>query len=418
MNRNAFIRSLAASTLALCGAGAVHAADDDTIRIGGLATLEGAFAVIGQDAIRGIEMAIQEHDGMVAGKEIELVVGSSDGNPDVAVETARRLVQQDNVDVLIGPVSGSEGLAVKEYAKSQPATTFINGASAAQNTTLRDPADNFFRFNTDGAQWTAGLGSYVYDELGYREVVTVAEDYSFPYTQVFGFMAEFCAAGGSVPDKFWVPIGTSDYSSIIAQIPRDIDAIYVALGGSDSVNFLNQYQTMAGGAAPMIGGTTAVDQTVLSSDVPNEYLTGTVTAGPIAQDLDSPAWERMVSSYHEMFPDDGLNQPSLFFHAYYVATSVLLDTLEKIAGDLSNQHARLRHEFRTNSWDTPTGPITLDHNQQVIADIFLSEIAESEDGTLTTRLIERIPQVDQALGMDREEFLAMGSPSRDNPACP
>lgn len=409
--------TVAAGALALAAVAPAQA-QDDTIRLGGLATLEGAFAVIGQDAIRGIEMAIAEHDGSVAGKDIELVTGSSDGNPDVAVETARRLVEQDNVDVLIGPVSGSEGLAVKDYARGQPGTTFINGSSAAQNTTLRDPVDNFFRFNTDGAQWTAGLGNYVHDELGYDKVVTVAEDYSFPYTQVFGFMAEFCAAGGTVPDKFWVPIGTSDYSSIIAQIPSDIDAIYVALGGSDSVNFLNQYQTMAGGAAPMVGGTTAVDQTVLNSDVPNDYLEGTVTAGPIAQSLDTPAWNTMVESYHDMFPEDGLNQPSLFFHAYYVATSVLLDTLEKIDGDLSNQHARLRHEFRTNAWDTPTGPITLDQNQQVIADIFLSEIAETEDGELTTRLLDRIPQVDQALDMPREEFLAMGSPSRDNPSCP
>jgi branched-chain amino acid transport system substrate-binding protein len=417
MNHNTLTRSLAAGALALCGIGAVHA-QDDTIRIGGLATLEGAFAVIGQDAIRGIEMAIEEHGGSVAGKDIELIVGSSDGNPDVAVETARRLVEQDNVDVLIGPVSGSEGLAVKEYAKTQPGTTFINGASAAQNTTLRDPADNFFRFSGDGAQWVAGLGSHAYHELGYRNVVTVAEDYSFPYTQVFGFMAEFCNAGGSVVDKFWVPIGTGDYSSIIAQIPPDIDAIFLALGGSDSVNFLNQYVTFTGGAAPIIGGTTAVDQTVLSSDVPNDYLVGTITSGPIAQDLDTAAWEQMVANYHEMFPEEGLNQPSLFFHAYYVATSVLLDTLEKIDGDLSNQHAQLRHEFRTNSWDTPTGPITLDRNQQVIADMFLSEIAATEDGSLVKQLIQRTPQVDQALGMDREKFLAMGSPSRTNPSCP
>lgn len=407
---------LATPALLLGGLGAAQA-QDGPIRIGGLATLEGAFTVIGQDAIRGIKMAIEERGGEIAGRQIELITGSSDGNPDVAVETARRLVEQDKVDILVGPVSGSEGLAIKDYAKSQPGTTFINGGSAAQDTTLRNPADNFFRFNTDGAQWSAGLGSYVHAELGYRNVVTVAEDYSFPYTQVFGFMTEFCAAGGKVPAKFWVPIGTSDYSSIIAQIPEDIDAIYVALGGSDSVNFLNQYQTMAGGAAPMIGGTTAVDQTVLNSDVPKDYLIGTVSAGPIAQDLGTPAWTGMVDSYHAMFPDEGLSQPSLFFHAYYIATSILLETLEKIDGDLSDQHARLRHEFRTNAWETPTGAVSLDMNQQAIADIFLTEIIEDESGALTNRLLKRIPQVDQALDMDREKFLTMGSPSRTNPSC-
>ena len=46
----------------------------------------------------------------------------------------------------------------------------------------------------------------------------VAEDYSFPYTQVFGFMAEFCKAGAG-RSKSWVPIGNKDFSSVIAAIP-------------------------------------------------------------------------------------------------------------------------------------------------------------------------------------------------------
>ena len=51
-------------------------------------------------------------------------------------------------------------------------------------------------------------------------------------------MAPFCKAGGHVVTKFWVPIGNKDFSSVIAAIPDDVDAIYVVLGGSDAVNFL------------------------------------------------------------------------------------------------------------------------------------------------------------------------------------
>ena len=71
--------------------------------------------------------------------------------------------------ILVGPLSGDEGLAVKDYAKTQPDVTFINGTSAAQDTTLRDPAPNFFRFSTDGAQWMAGLGDYAFNEQGLQE---------------------------------------------------------------------------------------------------------------------------------------------------------------------------------------------------------------------------------------------------------
>src|ERR1700730_6910837 len=181
---------------------------DGSIKVGLLATLEGAFTVLGQDGIRGAELALKEAGYMAGGKKIEIIKGSSDASPDSAVKAARKLVEQDGVAILIGPLSGDEGLAVKDYAKTKPDVTFVNGTSAAQDTTLRDPAPNFYRFSTDGAQWMAGLGDYVYNDKKYRTVVTIAEDYSFPYTQVFGFMASFCRAGGDVPKKLWSPLGT------------------------------------------------------------------------------------------------------------------------------------------------------------------------------------------------------------------
>jgi len=124
---------------------------DGTIKIGLLATLEGAFTVLGQDSMRGAELALKEANYTAGGKKLEVIKGSSDASPDSAVKAARKLVEQDGVSILIGPLSGDEGLAIKDYAKTQPKVTFVNGTSAAQDTTLRDPAPNFFRFTTDGA---------------------------------------------------------------------------------------------------------------------------------------------------------------------------------------------------------------------------------------------------------------------------
>ena len=259
----------------------------NSIKVGLLATLEGPFTVLGQDSVRGAELAFKEANYMAGGKKIDIIKGSSDASPDSAVKAARKLVEQDGVAILIGPLSGDEGLAVKDYAKTQPNVTFINGTSAAQDTTLRDPAPNFYRFTTDGAQWMAGLGSYAYNDKHYHTVVTVAEDYSFPYTQVFGFMADFCKAGGHVPKKFWVPIGNKDFSSVIAAIPDKVDAIYVALGGADGVNFLTRVSA-SGGTSPLIGGSITVDQTVLGTQgKQRDYVIGTPAAGPIADNDDS-----------------------------------------------------------------------------------------------------------------------------------
>ncbi|MBZ9758302.1 ABC transporter substrate-binding protein [Mesorhizobium sp. ESP6-5] len=391
-------------------------AADDSIKIGLLATFEGPFTVLGEDGERGAMTAVEEVKGMVAGKKIEIVKGSSDASPDSAVRAARKLVEQDGVKVLIGPLSGDEGLAVKDYAKTQPGVTFLNGASAAQDTTFRNPAPNFFRFGTDGAQWMAGLGTYAFKEKGYKNVATVAEDYSFPYTQVFGFMAEFCKAGGHVPSKSWVPIGNKDFSSVIAAIPDNVDAIYVALGGADAVNFLTQYQ-QSGGAAPLIGGSITVDQTVLTSKGKlKDVLKGTPSAGPTADTNDSPAWKTFVDAYKKQpgaFPS-----PSLFAHAYYINMKAALLGLDKVGGDVSDGGTKLRDTLSTLSFETPTGKVSLDKNRNAIADIFLTEVTEGADGTLLNKLIKVVPQVNQTLGIPEDEFTKLGAVSRDNPSCP
>lgn len=391
-------------------------AQDDTVKIGVLATFEGPFTVLGEDGMRGAMTAIEEVGGTVGGKKIEVIKGSSDASPDSAVRAARKLVEQDGVKVLVGPLSGDEGIAVKDYAKTQPGVTFINGTSAAQDTTLRDPAPNFFRFSTDGAQWMAGLGTYAFNEKGYKKVATVAEDYSFPYTQVFGFMAEFCKAGGTVPSKSWVPIGNKDYSSVIAAIPDDVDAIYVALGGADGVNFLTQYQ-QAGGTAPLIGGSITVDQTVLTSKGKiREVVVGTPSAGPIADTNDTPAWKAFVEAYKKQagaFPS-----PSLFAHGYYVDMKATLLALEEVKADVSDDGAKLREALSKLSFDTPTGKVSLDKNRQAIADIYLTEVSEGSDGNLYNKLVKVVPQVNQTLGIAEDEFLKLGVVGRDNPSCP
>src|SRR5919108_1131687 len=206
-------------------------AEGEPIKIGHLSTCEGPFAGFYDSTTGGAMLALIQRgaepngakgsDGVsnavVAGHPIELAWGCSDASPDRAVEEARRLVEEEGVDILIGPLSGSEGIAVANYAKDQPGVTFINGSSAAQDTTLKVQAPNFFRFGTDGAQWMAGLGDYAYNELGWRRAATIGDDYSFPYTSIAGFIAEFCAAGGQVVQRVWPPLGETDYSSFISQ---------------------------------------------------------------------------------------------------------------------------------------------------------------------------------------------------------
>ena len=413
--KRTWIRTMcaAAAVTAVCG---TAFAQGTPVKIGLLATLEGPFAAGGADGMRGAELAVKQRGGMVAGRKIEIIKASSDAKPDVAVNATRKLVEQDKVDIMVGPLSGGEGIAVKDYSKTQPQVTFINGGSGAQATTLVNPSPNFFRFNTEGAQWMVGLGKAAMDK-GYKRTMIIAEDYAFPYSQVQGFMAEYCRLGGKVPVKAWVPLGGKDYSSVIATIPKDVDALLVVLGGADAVNFLTQYEN-SGGDKPMMGGSITVSQDVLNyKGKRRDSLVGTISAGPVADSFDGADWKAFVADYQKTYPVSagGFPSPSLFAFVYYVNMKAALDGLAAVNGDLSGGQAKYRDALQKMVLKTPTGDVRLDSNRQAIGTTFVTEVVKDAQGNLSTKVARKVDNIDQTLGIKKEDF-KMGS--RDVPACP
>ncbi len=415
MNKRIWIRSMLCAAAVAAVSGTAFS-QGTPVKIGLLATLEGPFAAGGADGMRGAELAVQQRGGVVAGRKIEIIKASSDAKHDVAVNATRKLVEQDKVEIMVGPLSGGEGIAVKDYSKTQPQVTFINGGSGAQATTLVNPSLNFFRFNTEGAQWMVGLGKAAIDK-GYKRTMIIAEDYAFPYSQVQGFMAEYCRLGGKVPVKAWVPLGGKDYSSVIATIPKDVDALLVVLGGADAVNLLTQYEN-SGGDKPMMGGSITVSQDVLNyKGKRRESLVGTISAGPVADSFDGADWKAFVADYQKAYPVSagGFPSPSLFAFVYYVNMKAALDGLAAVNGDLSGGQAKYREALSKLVLKTPTGEVRLDSNRQAIGTTFVTEVVKDAQGNLSTKVARKVDNVDQTLGIKKEDF-QMGS--RDVPACP
>jgi ABC-type branched-subunit amino acid transport system substrate-binding protein len=395
------------------------AAQDDTIKIGVLAALDGVFATGAKDGVQNVELAIRENNGMAGGKKIEYVVAPTDTTPDTTVRQARKLIEQDQVDFIIGPLSGSEGLAMRDFAKTIPDKTVINGVSGALETTYVDPAPNFFRFNLDGAQMGVGLGDYVVNEKGWKTVATVAADYSFGYTNFMGFAADFCKAGGDIVERFWVPLGSGDFAGVIAALPEDVDAIYLGVGGTDAINFLNQYQ-QAGTDTNLIGGSIMADQTVLTSKGrAKDALIGTPTSGLMADANPEQAWLDYVKRYQEAFPEgERLPSPSLFGVGYYLATKAALQALDEVGGDLSDGQEKFRAALSTLELESPLGKITLNENRQAIGPVFINEVVDDGQGGLKNEFKKRIDGVNQTHGLTPEQFDELvGLPSREAVDC-
>jgi branched-chain amino acid transport system substrate-binding protein len=400
----------------------------DKLKIGVTATLEGTYTVLGEDGMRGYDLALEAHGGKAGGKEIETIVGSTDASPDSAVRAAKKLVEQDKVDVLISPLSGAEGIAIRDYSKTQPQITVINASSGAVETTYGDPSagvtpsPTFYRFNLDGAQWHAGLGDYAYNVKHYKKIATIAEDYAFTYTQVMGLVVEYCRAGGQITKRLWVPLGTKDFASYIPQLlSEDVDAIYLGLGGADAVNFLNQYQ-QAGGHAHLIGGSIMVDQTVLSSKgKAKDALIGTIAASGMADNDPSPKWQAFVKAYQQHaktgYFKNAFSGPSLLAISYYNSADAVFKALDEVNGELSDGNKKFRAALQNIVLDAPNGQIKLDENRQAIGTNFVTEVVKNEKGDLVSKVVKTVPNVQQRLGFSKAVYDKFIPPGRDNPPC-
>jgi branched-chain amino acid transport system substrate-binding protein len=363
--------------------------------------------------------------GSIAGDPIKIVgYGCANDTAASALREARRLVESDGANIIIGPLSGDESIAVANYSKTQPKLTFINGTAGAQDTTLKVRSPNFFRFNGDGAQWNAGVGDIAYRKLGWRHAVVIMDDYAFGWTSAAGFIADFCAAGGTVT-RLYPPLGTTDYSSYIAQIPQKFDGLFSAVGGTGTLAFLKQYAQARGkfGKNQLAGNIFLADPAILAALSSPD--TGALVGQPTNEDTTSPNAAAYIAALKQAYPaaTNSLPKPgtlvslapSVFTVNYYDAAWALDKALTAVHGDLSNGQSALHAALaKTSLPDAPYGPITLDKNRQAIVTNYIAQVSNS-GGKPGVHTIYSVPNVDQSFG--GTFTTTTPSPGRGEPPC-
>jgi branched-chain amino acid transport system substrate-binding protein len=405
-------------------AAAPASAPAGAIKIGVLTTCGGPFATFEAESLSGAKYALIKDAGAkaagqkpqdqvtgatVAGKPISISFGCSDATPDKAVSEARRLVENAGVQILLGPLSGDEGVAVANYAKSVPGVTFVNGTSGAQSTTLPAKADNFFRFGGDGAQWMAGLGTYAWKTLGWKKVAILGEDYSYPYTQAAGFIKEFGSYGGQITARSWVPLTQTDWSSPVAKLPRDVDGVLLLTGGTNTIAAEKAFIQI--GKDPgkfLLGGSSVMDPT---SFTVGDKLQGLTGGSPVPLGGTSSEWKSYVSGFTKAYPN--VPGDSLFTVLYYDGMEAILQGLEQVKGDLSDKSAAFQQALTALKPTFPNGQVTLDANRNSVQPAYVVQIVK-DGGQLGFKVVKTIDQVDQTFG---GLFNANSpDPSRDEPA--
>ena len=272
---------------------------------------------------------------------------------------------------------------------------------------LTDPAPNVFRFASDSAQFVAGLGAYAYDVLGWRKAAIVADDNPYSWGGAAGFTAEFCALGGRIVDRSWIPFGTDP----AAAVPHALraDGVYLGLGLSPALGFVKRYAAVHRDLSQRLvsSATLLYDPSVIA-----------LARGSRCRREPTPSSRRRPRPRTPL-PSRSPFRPSRLPRLSTRSRSPYRDGVEALleAYERSGRAAGapLQAALARLALDSPTGRIRLDANRQAIGPNYLSRIATDSKGKPAVRTVRVVPNVEQTFG----GYFKAGEPppNRTSPAC-
>ena len=399
--------TLAAFALASIGPAGVAGAQAKTIKIGFLYPVTGVFAAPGRYMQDGLELYLKEHNGMLGGFKVDIDVADSQGNPQVGLTQLRKLVEQDHVDLIFGPLSAAVGAAIAPYIAEHKIAALFPIVSA-DDLTQRTPNDYIVRTGWSTSQPTHVLGDYAYKELKYRKVATIAYDFNFGWESIGGFVDTFQRDGGKVVKQVWTPIVTPDYSPFLSVVPRDVDAVVCSFSGAAAVNFIKQYRAF-GLKMPLLCQGNATDESTLDDTGPDAV--GIITALQYSASLKTPVNEAFVAAYAKAFG----HVPSYYADGTYVGAEYLDRALAVTKGNTADALGFIK-ALRAVKADAPRGPLKLDDRGSPVQNIYIRRV-EAQNGHLVNSVIRTYPTVSQFWTYDVKDYLSHPVYSRAYPVC-
>jgi branched-chain amino acid transport system substrate-binding protein len=409
---------IAGGTVATSGALATPAQADE-VRIAIMTDCKGAFAFGYEVDTAGTIAAFSQYagakpknkkkpsagmtGGTAGGKSLNVVgIGCGDETPALALKETRRLMNQLRADVMIGPLSGDEAVAIANWAKANPQKTVIIGTAGSQDPTMQIAPKNLFRYHGDGAQWNAGLGEILYKKLGWRTAALIGDDYSFPWTSAAGIIADFCGIGGKITKRVWTPPQGGDYAPFIRQLPRpnQVDGYFWLIGGANTGAALTAFEQAYGSVNArqhsgnlflyFLGNFGTVAPKLIGA-----YMGGFGTA---QTGLNTPRAKAYVRQAGKWFPgvadvNDG------FFYNYWNAAWALVQGLNKSNGAVGAALQRaLPRTLKPAFQVANNGVLRLDKRRQAIQDQYPLQIVRGAGGKPAALVAGYVPNVDQTFG--------------------
>jgi len=320
-----------------------------TIKIGVLASLTGALESYGKQTQRGFDLGIEYATGgtmEVNGKKIEIVYEDTETKPEVAVQKATKLLEDDKVDFLVGSSSSGDTLAVLPLAEEYQKIMVVEPA-VADSITGSEFNKYIFRTGRNSSQDAYAAAAAIAGK-GVK-IATFAPDYSFGLDGVKAFKTAAEKLGAEIVlEEYADPAATDFTSNLQKVIDAKPDYLFVVWAGANSP--WNQIADLKIQEKGIKLSTGAPDIIALKFMNPLIGMEG-------------------FSVYYNTLPQNGVNKwlveehkkrfnevPDLFTPGGMSAAISIVDALKKSDGDTDSE--KLIGIMEGMSFETPKGTMT------------------------------------------------------------
>ena len=227
-----------------------------SVTIGATVPRTGAYAVQGEDELKGVQLAIEHindgHDLMkkiapkvnkgLLGKEVKLIVADSAAKPNQAVQEQQTFINDNKIVAMFGATSSAVAVALNKFAQREK-ILYIVGISGSNDTTGKDCARYSFRQCFYGETAANAIGPVLVKAYGKgRKAAFMTPDYTYGHTTTKSVNDYLTANGGwtQVTDQV-SPLGTQDFSQYLTNISNSgADVIINVNWGRDAVLSVQQ----------------------------------------------------------------------------------------------------------------------------------------------------------------------------------
>jgi branched-chain amino acid transport system substrate-binding protein len=354
------------------------------LRLGVLNSFNGPIAVAAESNVSGMEVYLDRINWTIAGRKVELIKEDDQFNPQVGLEKARKFVQSDKVDMILGPQASNVALAMINYVKQTKAYLVVSAAGADNITWEHSPY--IFRTSLSGWHLVHPMGEWACEKLSKNCVITVA-DYVAGHDIAGVFNRAFTHKGGKVVKEIFTPLTTTDFSPYLTDIrSQDAGVVYCFLpGGSASTRFVQQYAEMGIKARlTCFGG--MVDETTIGAI--GKAGLGVISSSIYTDTLDNPENKRFVAEYRAKTK----KFPNLFSDYGFVVAQVVDETLKATDGDTSNKD-KLAAAMIKVAFNAPRGPFRFDpQTHDAVENVYILEEQQAGD-RIVGNVIGTVPNV-------------------------